>query len=181
MPKKKFYCVRKGRSVGIFNDWATCQAATSGFSGAEFKSFSTLEEAQAYMRGAAGGGAAAAGGQGGGTAATQRQQQQQEHPGGGSSHLTGSKRAYADTIDRAPPPAFTTNPPAAAAAAAASGAGVAAPSNQHQQQQQLGRMVTIFFDGGSRGNPGRAGYGYVVYDRPTMERVRNVVWCACVL
>lgn len=33
-------------------------------------------------------------------------------------------------------------------------------------------MVTVFFDGGSRQNPGRAGYGYVIYDRVTNERLR---------
>lgn len=49
--KKKYYAVRKGHKTGIFPTWAACQNATSGFSGAEFKSFKTMEEAEAYMGG----------------------------------------------------------------------------------------------------------------------------------
>jgi ribonuclease HI len=46
-----------------------------------------------------------------------------------------------------------------------------------QQQQQAGLQVTVFFDGGSRGNPGRAGYGYVIYDRDRGERVSHDGLC----
>lgn len=49
--KKKYYAVRKGHEVGIFLTWAACQKATKGFSGAEFKSFKTKEEATLYMEG----------------------------------------------------------------------------------------------------------------------------------
>ncbi|MCD8018976.1 MAG: ribonuclease H family protein [Clostridiales bacterium] len=45
----KVYAVRKGNKTGIFNSWADCQAATKGFHGAEFKSFKTREEAEAYL------------------------------------------------------------------------------------------------------------------------------------
>ena len=51
MAKKKFYAVRKGYKTGIFETWAECQKATSGFSGAEFMSFLTREGAQAYLKG----------------------------------------------------------------------------------------------------------------------------------
>lgn len=51
MAKKKFYAVRKGYKTGIFETWAECQKATSGFSGAEFMSFLTKEGAQAYLKG----------------------------------------------------------------------------------------------------------------------------------
>ncbi|MDR5659623.1 ribonuclease H family protein [Serpentinicella sp. ANB-PHB4] len=49
MPKKKYYSVRKGNKVGIFETWPECQASVKGYSGAEYKSFTTLEEAKAYM------------------------------------------------------------------------------------------------------------------------------------
>ena len=39
----KVYAVKKGNETGIFDSWAECQAATKGFSGAEFKSFRTRE------------------------------------------------------------------------------------------------------------------------------------------
>jgi len=48
MPKK-YYAVRQGQKKGIFMTWEECQASTKGYSGAEFKSFKTLVEAEAYM------------------------------------------------------------------------------------------------------------------------------------
>ena len=45
----KVYAVKKGHQTGIFDNWTDCQAATKGFSGPEFKSFSTREEAEAYL------------------------------------------------------------------------------------------------------------------------------------
>ena len=42
----KFYAVKKGHKTGIFDSWPDCQAATKGFSGPEFKSFTTREEAE---------------------------------------------------------------------------------------------------------------------------------------
>ena len=43
---KKYYAVRKGRKTGVFATWAECQKQVTGFSGAEFKSFGTMEEAK---------------------------------------------------------------------------------------------------------------------------------------
>lgn len=45
---KKFYAVRKGRKTGVFATWALCQEQIKGFSGAEYKSFTTKEEAEAF-------------------------------------------------------------------------------------------------------------------------------------
>lgn len=47
---KKVYAVRNGRTPGIYQTWAQCQAQVKGYPGAVFKSFPTLAEAQAYMR-----------------------------------------------------------------------------------------------------------------------------------
>ena len=49
---KKVYAVRKGKKTGLYTTWAECQKQISGFSGAEFKGFATLEEAKAYLKGA---------------------------------------------------------------------------------------------------------------------------------
>ena len=43
----KYYAVRKGIKTGIYNDWKTCKAMGTGFSGAQYKSFTTLQEAEA--------------------------------------------------------------------------------------------------------------------------------------
>lgn len=51
MAKKKYYAVRKGAQTGIFESWKECQAVTSGYGNAEYKSFSTRQEAERYMQG----------------------------------------------------------------------------------------------------------------------------------
>jgi ribonuclease HI len=50
MPKKKFYVVWKGRKPGIFTSWAECEKQVKGFAGAEYKAFSTLQEAETAFR-----------------------------------------------------------------------------------------------------------------------------------
>ncbi len=49
MAAKKFYAVRKGHSVGIFESWEACKAAVEGFSGAEYKGFPNRTEAEGYL------------------------------------------------------------------------------------------------------------------------------------
>lgn len=49
MAKKKVYAVRKGKTEGIFETWDECKAAVDGYPGAEYKGFSTREEALAYL------------------------------------------------------------------------------------------------------------------------------------
>ena len=49
MAAKKFYAVRKGHSVGIFESWEACKAAVDGFSGAEYKGFTSRAEAEVYL------------------------------------------------------------------------------------------------------------------------------------
>ena len=46
----KYYAVRKGIKPGIYKDWNTCKAMVTGFSGAQYKSFTTLQEAEAYIK-----------------------------------------------------------------------------------------------------------------------------------
>lgn len=45
----KFYAVRKGFKTGVFKTWNECKEATQGFSGAEYKSFTTEEEANDFL------------------------------------------------------------------------------------------------------------------------------------
>ncbi len=49
MAKYRYYAVKKGHQTGIFQDWAACQEAFRGYSGAEYKGFRTLEEAREYL------------------------------------------------------------------------------------------------------------------------------------
>lgn len=45
----KYYAVRKGLTIGIFETWEECRASVSGYSGAEYKSFPSLEQAREYL------------------------------------------------------------------------------------------------------------------------------------
>lgn len=49
MAAKKFYAVKKGKVTGVFKTWEECKASVDGFPGAEYKSFTTVEEAKAYV------------------------------------------------------------------------------------------------------------------------------------
>lgn len=52
MAKIKFYAVKKGRKPGIYKTWEKTESQVKGFSGAEYKSFETIEEADEYMKNA---------------------------------------------------------------------------------------------------------------------------------
>jgi ribonuclease HI len=51
MPKQKYYVVWRGRRTGVFHSWADCEAAISGFPGAQFKSFESRTEAERAFAG----------------------------------------------------------------------------------------------------------------------------------
>ena len=44
-----YYAVRKGRKTGIFESWKECQKHITGYSGAEFKKFKELHQAETYL------------------------------------------------------------------------------------------------------------------------------------
>jgi len=46
---KKYYAVKKGRTPGIYTTWDDCQKEVISFSGAVYKSFQTLNEAQDFL------------------------------------------------------------------------------------------------------------------------------------
>ncbi|MBQ6231115.1 MAG: ribonuclease H family protein [Eubacterium sp.] len=45
----KYYAVKKGKVPGIYMSWDECRENVSGFSGAEYKSFKTEQEAREYI------------------------------------------------------------------------------------------------------------------------------------
>ena len=53
---QKYYAVRTGKKPGIYNTWEECKAVVDGYPGAQYKSFKTREEAEAFagVSGAAG-------------------------------------------------------------------------------------------------------------------------------
>ncbi|MDD9820387.1 MAG: ribonuclease H family protein [Nitrospira sp.] len=48
----KFYAVRDGRKPGIYTTWPACEAQVREFPRARYKSFSTREDAKAFLAGA---------------------------------------------------------------------------------------------------------------------------------
>ncbi|NBG86996.1 ribonuclease H1 domain-containing protein [Isachenkonia alkalipeptolytica] len=51
MAKKKVYGVKNGKVPGIYKTWQECEKQIKGYSGAEYKGFSTEEEAKIYVYG----------------------------------------------------------------------------------------------------------------------------------
>ncbi|KAL0849952.1 hypothetical protein ABMA28_011875 [Loxostege sticticalis] len=47
--KMPFYAVAKGRTPGIFMNWADCEAQVKGFSGARYKKFDSAQAAQDFI------------------------------------------------------------------------------------------------------------------------------------
>ena len=43
---EKFYAVKNGYHIGIFNTWDECKKEVLGYSGAEFKSFLSRRDAE---------------------------------------------------------------------------------------------------------------------------------------
>jgi ribonuclease HI len=47
---KKFYAVKKGRKVGVFNTWDECRSYVHGYKGAQYKSFENAKEAENFLK-----------------------------------------------------------------------------------------------------------------------------------
>lgn len=43
------YAVKKGKKIGIYNDWSECEKQVKGFSGADFRKFKNRKDAEAYL------------------------------------------------------------------------------------------------------------------------------------
>ena len=51
MAKKKYYAVKIGIKPGIYETWTECELQIKGVSGAKYKSFGTMAEAEKYITG----------------------------------------------------------------------------------------------------------------------------------
>ncbi|MCF2488544.1 viroplasmin family protein [Dyadobacter sp. CY347] len=48
--KTKYYVVWQGRKTGVFTDWKECEAQIKGFEDARYKSFESIQEAEAAIQ-----------------------------------------------------------------------------------------------------------------------------------
>ena len=152
-PGGKVYAVRRGRRTGVFTaPWSEVQQHVIGVPGAQYKGFATVAEAQNWL--------------------------DYGRTSGKSSEQHEAKRSRA-TAELPLPPPQTASASEQQHAGQQQGAPQQQQSLQSEPQQVLQPaanelMVTVFFDGGSRSNPGRAGYGYVIYERTFTEQARAV-------
>lgn len=51
MAKKKCYAVRIGKQTGLFYSWPECEAAVKGYPGAQYKGFTSEEDAKMFLNG----------------------------------------------------------------------------------------------------------------------------------
>ena len=49
MARQKYYAVKVGSVPGIYLSWAEAEPLVKGYPGAQYKSFSTKEEAESYL------------------------------------------------------------------------------------------------------------------------------------
>ncbi|ASZ09249.1 RNase H [Mesoplasma chauliocola] len=47
----KYYAVKKGRKIGIYENWDDCKQQVEGFTGAVYKSFSNKKDAEVFITG----------------------------------------------------------------------------------------------------------------------------------
>ena len=140
--KSKFYAVAAGRAPGIYSTWAECERQVKGFSGAKFKSFKTREEASAFVCGGAAG-----------SSGTQVARAPATSVAAGSGAAAArTSNPGANQPQKRPAPSARPSAPTAAKR----------PRATARADEEDGVVITVYFDGGARGNPGVAGAGAVV-------------------
>lgn len=51
MKNKYYYSVRSGRKIGVYDNWNDCENQVTGYTNAQYKKFTSYEEAYAYAHG----------------------------------------------------------------------------------------------------------------------------------
>ena len=136
--KGKLYAVAAGRAPGIYSTWAECERQVKGFSGAKFKSFKTRDEAVTFV--------------GGGSADGKRS----------ATSSGGARDMKAASISTDQKRAMPANSTAASAAKRPRTAVSSIGGNGNDNKGAAAVVITVYFDGGARGNPGVAGAGAVI-------------------
>ena len=156
--KTKFYAVAAGRQPGIYSTWAECERQVKGFSGARFKSFKTREEASAFV-----GSAGTQTTRGASTVAPRSDvsaSAARTNNSGANQQSTSSvgKRSAASSRSSAPPAAKRPR-----------------KSANDNNANNNGIVITVYFDGGARGNPGVAGAGAVITSQINGEDTSRLI------
>ncbi|GFH07227.1 RNase H [Haematococcus lacustris] len=149
----KWYAVRQGKRVGIFTSWAQVEPLVIGWAGSQYKSFKSLEDAKLFL-----GGRDTEKGLLPGISSSGRQSR------GGQGPLPVKLHRVLSTDG-----ASTPLPPAHVAV-------VLKPDACYPRLgphiTQGGKDFWLYFDGGSRGNPGVAGFGAVMKEADSKAVVR---------
>ena len=157
--KSKFYAVAAGRQPGIYSTWAECERQVKGFSGARFKSFKTREEASAFVGSA---GTQTAGG------ASVAPRSEVSASTTARTNNSGANQQSTSSAGKRPAASSTYSAPSAAKRPRKS-------ANDDNNANNNGIVITVYFDGGARGNPGVAGAGAVITSQINGEDTSQVV------
>lgn len=150
--KTKFYAVAAGRKPGIYSTWTECERQVKGHRGARFKSFKTREEAAAFV-----------GGAGGDVQVARVASDSAASASTARTDFASASNSSSYAQKRPAVPSASTAPTAAKRPRASDG------------EKEHGVVITVYFDGGARGNPGVAGAGAVVTRQIGGEDTRQVV------
>lgn len=147
MPKPKVYAVKKGRKTGIYHSWDECKAQTHRYNGAVYKSFKTLQEAQQFL--------------GSKTNISKK-----------VVHLGQTEANSSDNDDDDDESQSYLHVGMAmidTSAVVSSLTSSAGKSKVDLKSKANVLNIQMYFDGGSRGNPGLAGAGAIVYVTDSAE------------
>ncbi|BDA47713.1 probable ribonuclease HI [Coccomyxa sp. Obi] len=159
---KTCYAVRVGRFPGIYYSWPEAQQQVSGFSRAEFKGFTTVSEAEAYLNG-----------DGGPTAlhslhSSSRPQTKRRHAAPGPAWQVPIKQEVESQSHNQ----FSVPSVSASRSQEDSLHDVDSPPGcQDCNIVNPADLYRLEFDGGARGNPGPAGAGSVLVHTTTGKEV----------
>lgn len=154
--KTKFYAVAAGRKPGIYSTWAECERQVKGFSGAIFKSFKTRDEASAFV-----------GDAGSGTVAARAVPVATDSAPSAAAARTSNPGAkqQSSSVEKRPAVSSRYSAPSAAKR----------PRTSANDDHNNGVVITVYFDGGARGNPGVAGAGAVITSKIEEEDTSRMV------
>ncbi|CAG9314129.1 unnamed protein product [Blepharisma stoltei] len=144
----KFYAVRKGRKTGIFREWEDCEASVKGFSGARYKKFATEEEANRFLNAGPIVIADSNSERSSGDEKEKVSKKTYQLPLKNFQEIAQNNQNYGSTywtqnsVKNRPKKKFIEEKPPA--------------------KPKIETCYSLYFDGGSRGNPGLSGSGFVI-------------------
>ena len=155
---EKIYAVRVGRRPGLYGTWGEAEAEVTGWPRAAFKSFTSMADAQAFMAGVGGVGGARPKSAGAGASSSASAIVGSRAGGSAAAAAVRHGSSGGASASAAAVRHSSSGGASASAAAVRHVSSSSAPARALPQEAPL----SLFFDGGSRGNPGPSGCAAVL-------------------